>query len=250
MPLCRDPLISQLNSLGFNALRVPRSDYLPAAVLVQQRDGMPSMFGTLADSFEDVIQPSPVIGAAGQFSAATTASYKKKTALKIASEWLKLTATDLSGAFGGAKRVTFRFGDMRILSVPLGAISQILLAAEPTVALLGLAESRIFVITEVLQAKEFLFLAEGESRQAVSLASGAIDPAALKIDGTFDAAKAGSGLLVFKAAEPHTIGFKAYEIEVSGGDLRLRQSPTSSGLSHMASQDRDYVPTIFGELLL
>lgn len=249
MPLCRDPLVAQMNSLGFNALRVPRTDYVPNAVLVQERSGQASLFGTLDTCFDGVVLPGSSISGAGEFAGASTASYKRKTALKIASDWLQ-SATDLSAAFGGAKRITFRFADMRILVAPLSALITSLLDAEPSATLLGLSEARLFVITEVLQAKEFLFLAEGESSQSVAVSGAAIDPATLKIEGNIDAAKAGSGLLVFKAATHHTIGFKAHEIELFGGEFRLIQAAKSTGLSHMTESTKDYLPVLLGDLLL
>lgn len=244
MPLCRDPLVAQLNSMGFNALHVPRTDYVPTTLLVVASGHAPSLFGSLSDAFEAIHPPDPIVAAAGQFSGATTASYRTKMGLRLACDWLGLTPAQLSGALDGAKRMTFRFSDMRLMSVTLAALNKVLMAAEPAAALLTLAASRLFVISEALQAKQFLLFTEGESAKGVSISASAIDALPVQLGVSADVSKAGSGLVVFNAAQYHTIGFKAYEIEMAAGDFRLVPKG-GTGLSHMTSGEDEYSPAVF-----
>lgn len=245
VPLCRDPLVAQLNSMGFNALRVPRSDYVPPALLVRRGGSPPVLWGPLTDGFEAPAPPTPFEAAAGQLSAATTAAYRKSTALRLAADWLGTEPARLSGAFDGVRRITFHIGDMRALSVPLSKLTDYLLAAEPTPALMTLSGSRLFAITEVLQAKGFTLVAENEAMHQAAVA-GSIENLG-GADFTVDSAKAASGVVVFRSTSHHTVGFKAYEIEIAGGLFGLIKSGGSTGLSHLADGEPAYHPVVFDD---
>jgi hypothetical protein len=250
MPLCRDPLVAHLNSLGFNALRIPRTDYVPTTLVFVERGNPPSLLGSFQEGFEQVSPLESTIAAAGQFSGTTTGSYRNKIGLKLACDWLKADPTSLSGALAGARKLTFRFGEMRLMSVSMAALINAIATSEPSPLLCSLAGSRLYVISEVLQAKQFMLLTEGEASKVAAIAVSAISPDRIRADMSIDASKANSGMLVFKAAVHHTIGFKAYEIEIAGGEMRLVPNSGSLGLSHLADVEESYSPTLFDDTVL
>lgn len=250
MPICRDPLVSQLNALGFNALRVPRVDYVPPALLTRASLSEPVLWGTLKAGFDGLSPPEPLESAQGQLSTTATAAYQKNTAIRLVADFLRINPLQLSGAFDGANRISFHLGKLRVLSTPLAKITDFLLAAQPTPALTALSRSRLFVITEVIQVKALTLVAENASMQRAAIAGSAMDPLLPSADITVDAANAMSGVLVFNATVPHTVGFKAHEIELSAGVLGLVASRSSTGLSHLAGDEPTYEPVIFDEFLL
>ncbi|MDX1966426.1 MAG: hypothetical protein SFV23_04575 [Planctomycetaceae bacterium] len=250
MVWCRDPLLAQLNALGFNALRIPRTDYEPCRLLVRQGKVPPSLFGSLTDGFVGVRVPEATVGAAGQLAKAATAKYRRGIGLRMACDWLRATLSSLEAVFDEKSRVSFRFGDMRLLSVPLAALSQAFTDAEPAPALSDVPGARLFVIGEVLQAKEFVMIGEGGSTKGLAASPVAFDPAGPAVEVSIDSSLSHAGVLVFKANKFHTIGFKAFEIELSGGDFRLVPTAPSAGLTHLSEGQPSYEPIVFDEYQL
>lgn len=247
MPRCQDPLITQLNALGFNALRIPRTDYEPTCLLVRQGEAVPVLFGSLDEGFANVSKPEFTIGSVGQLEKGSSAKYQRRLGLKFASDWLRSPLAKLDAMFAATKHISYRFGEMRLLSVSLAVLNQIIIKAEPTTALANVSESRLFLISEVLQAKEFILITEGDSTKAVTAQALALDAIVTNVEGSIDATHSQSGILVFKATKYHSIGFKAYEIEVAGGGFRLAPSGASSALSHMSQDEPSFNPVLFEE---
>jgi hypothetical protein len=206
------------------------------------------MFGSLPDGFINARPPAYEVGSAGQLAKATTAKYRRGIGLKLASDWLSAAPANFGTIFDGTKRISFRFGSMRLLSIPLAVLSRTLADAEPTLALADVFGARLFVISEVLQAKEFLLIAEGDSAQAIALSPLVLDPVGAGVEMSIDSSLAHAGILAFKATKHHSIGFKAYEIELSGGDFRLVPSAASAALSHMTEEEPTFEPVLFDEL--
>ena len=65
-----------------------------------------------------------------------------------------------------------------------------------------------------------------------------------------ETSKASHGLLVFHSREYHSIGFKAYEVELLDGELRLRRSLEGTGFTHMSDHEVPPEPALFGDMLL
>jgi hypothetical protein len=135
MPLCRDPLVANLQAQGFNALRVPRTDYVPGTILFHVRKSLPERFGELGDAFEQA-PPVEVIASsqADHFTGVSTGHYRRHLGLKLAAQGLGLPQATIEAALGGFTRVSFHFAEMRLLSADMASIASILPGAEPTQA--------------------------------------------------------------------------------------------------------------------
>lgn len=251
MPVCRDPLVASLRSQGFNTLRVPRKDYLPGVVLFQpRRDGL-EVFGPFASAFGDAAGLEIAESAQAEaFSGTTTSSYRRGVALKLASTWLGVPEAGLSSLFNGATKLSFRFGELRILTTSLAAVGERLLAAEPTETLLALPESRLFVVHEVLQAKRIFCLNEADRDGSVSMHAKETLTNMAELGFEVEASKASQGLIVFQSREYHTIGFKAYEVEYADGGLHLRRPLDSTGFTHLDDEEAQPEPALFEDPLL
>lgn len=255
MPLCRDPLVSLLNSFGFNALRVPRKDYGPGSVLARSRDGTISLFGRVEDTFdfpkETSLQVTEAL-AGEQFEGATSANYRVSVAAKLLSDWISIATPSLASSFRGAKRISYQVKQTRLLSTSISNILRLLAEAEPTASLLLLNNARLFVIAEVLQAKELLLMAQNDAASTTAFsASLAPGQAGASANFELDTSKEASGVLRFVFKDYHTIGFKAHELEVANGEYRLSSTGKNLGLSHMAITNEEYVPIVFdGEPLI
>jgi hypothetical protein len=256
MPLCHDPLVSLLNSFGFNALRVPRSDYVPGSVLIRSGDGVVSLFGTIKDAFDvsDGVSLEVTKALAGeQFEGANSANYRIGVAAKLLSDWLPIATPSLASGFGGAKRISYQIRKTRLLATSVVSILRLLTDAEPTAVLLLLDRTRLFVVSEVLQTKELVLIAQSNTAGTVAFDASLISgvAAAGTASCELDASKAASGILRFAFGDFHTIGFKAHELEIAEGQYRLSTTGNKPGLSHLAPTDKKYLPIVFdGEPLL
>lgn len=250
MPLCRDPFVANLQAQGFNALRVPRTDYLPGTVLFHVRKSSPERFGDLTDAFIDVPEFKTVVSSqAGHFTGVSTGRYRKNMGLKLVAQWLGMQPAAVEAVLGGFTRVSFHFDQMRLLSIDMASIATALLGAEPTGALLTLPDSRLFIVHEVLQAKQISCLNEVQTQSTASLSASVEAAAAVATKAGFDlnAEKAATGLLVFSSEKYHSIGFKAYEIEVADGDYHLRRPLEASGLTHLTEPDLAWEPVLLDD---
>lgn len=247
MAWCKDPFISQLNAMGFNALRVPRLDYEPCKLLIRGGATAPTLFGSFADGFHGVNPPEFVIGASGQLAHAASGKYRRTLGLKLISDWLTSPIATFASAFSGAKSVSFRFEYLRLLSVPLAQLSQAIFEAEPTNALVDAASARLFVIGEVLQTKELVVVVEGCSANSLDAVAPALQESAAALEVSIDQSHTNAGVLVFRSSKQHSIGFKAYELEIANGGFRLTSSNAAAGLSHLSEGDQQFVPVLFDE---
>lgn len=173
-------------------------------------------------------------------------------AIKMAALWLGVPETMIEAFFGGFKRISFHFAEMRLLSCNLAGIASMLPRAEPTSALLALPDSSLYVVHEVLQAREISILNENENQSSASSSASyeAAARIAAEVGLELNAEKASHGLLVFSSERHHTIGFKAYEIALADGEYRLRAPLGSSGLTHLAEPDLKWEPVLFEEDLV
>ena len=57
-------------------------------------------------------------------------------------------------------------------------------------------------------------------------------------------------MIVFSSKEFHTIGFKAFEIEIADGEYSLRRSLKTSGFTGLDDEESNFQPAFFDGLLL
>lgn len=251
MPLCRDPLVANLKAQGFNTLRVPRTDYVPGTVLFQSRKGLLEYFGGFSSAFDVAVAlPTRTSAQATHFTGISTGRYRRQLGLKIACEWLGVPSGALDATFGKISRVSFHFGEMRLVTTELAAIAAFLDIAEPSLALTALPESRLFIVHEVLQARQISCLNEAEGQAASSFDLDAAKTTASQAGFSVNGEKTSLGLLVFSSDTYHSIGFKAYEIEIAEGAFQLKRALDTAGVPHLTDVDVAWEPVIFDTVLL
>ncbi|HET7436860.1 MAG TPA: hypothetical protein VFN10_19280 [Thermoanaerobaculia bacterium] len=248
MPLCRDPLVTLLNSFNFNAVRVPRNDYRPGSVLVRS-DGSVSLLGAFDEVFSVASKealPVTDAGAVAAFEGATSARYRGAIAARLLAEWFGAGSPSAASSVSGADRISYQIQQTRLLSTTVSAVLRLLADAAPSPALLQLEGARLFVITEVLQAKGLVVSAGRGAAGTLALDASLVPGTSARGTATveLDAGSASSGMLRLTFADYQTIGFKAHEVEIADGDYRL--SPAlKRGLSHMATTPEEYEPIVF-----
>ena len=251
MPICRDPLVANLRAQGFNTLRVPRKDYLPGTVLFQIGGNALEVFGPFSSAFKSGSQVEVSESSkATTFSGTVTSSYRRGMALKLASAWLGVPEAGVRSLFSGATKLSFRFGDLRVLTTSLGMLGEHLAASEASDALMVLHESRLFVVHEVLQAQRIYFVNEVDGDASFGLHVKESLTEMVDLGFQVEASKAAQGLIVFASREYHTIGFKAYEVEIVDGEFHLRRSLESSGFTRMSDEEERYEPALFEDMLV
>lgn len=248
MPICRDPLVAMLNSWGFNALRCPRMDYLPASVLTRTRNSRISFFGAWAEAFTAPEVPVSHQASGMQYDGQTTGRYRSHIGLKLLTDWLGAVTGNLSSAVAGSHRLSFQLRDTRVMTISPAALSNALASAEPTDGLLDVSETRMFLLTDALQVKELVMVVEKEGTSAATMSVEAMPavPAAGPrgtVETNFD--RASEGLVRFRCEKFHTIGYKVCEVEIADGAFRLSPSNRPVFGVQMSNAEERYEPVVF-----
>jgi hypothetical protein len=130
--------------------------------------------------------------------------------IKLAAQWLGVPQAAVEAALGGRlypRQLPFRRN--AAFGVPTRrSIAALLPGGESTEALLALPDSRLFVVHEVLQAKQISCLNEIENQNATSVdvSVDAAAKSAAKAGLELNAEKGSLGLLVFLSKKHQTIG--------------------------------------------
>jgi len=228
---CHDPRLTYLNDLGYNVVRLPRQGINPLGVV--GRDGHSlNYLGTL-DQIWESSNATPVAGHPNPVAAlngAATSDIDLSIGLDILANALSgmfgSTAPSLKFAYKAAKSVQFKFTNVQASSIDPFLIDNFLAAGRlregPFVArFLHDADTKAFVITEILQAKSLSAIAKGDSSAEVSVDV----PAIQSVLGTKVAVSqtdASSAEVSYDGPDYLTFGFKVFEIKMDNQRWRIQ----------------------------
>jgi hypothetical protein len=261
MALCKDPLRTYLNNLGYNVILLPRTGIEPLDVLGKD-GGSIERLGTLAQMWSSSIAapqvdpPQTALGINGQ----KTASLNLDVGLKFLSNVLGAMGAlvpQLSFAYRNARKVEFSFTDVKVAGVDPLALGNHLAAGtlssnNPFVRrYFEDDDTDAFIITEVLKSNSITAKAQTDDSAGVTVDLPAIQAAVgAKVAVTQNSSQTTE--LTYTGDQLLTFGHKVFQIEFSRGSWSIRgQKPSSDvafltpGMMEDDTQLADEEPIVF-----
>lgn len=241
MPVCQDPRLTYINSLGYNVVRLPRTGIKPLGVLGKDNKTI-NYLGTL-DQVWSTSQVPPIPGPPNSVSALNG---QATSDIKL-SVGLNILANALSGMFGGsapslnfaynaAKSVQFKFVDVQTSGIDPFVVGNYLASGDlksgsPFVArFFHDPDTEAFVITEVLQAKSISVVAKKDSGTEVGVDVPTIQ-ATLGAKVSVSATGSASTEVTYAGTEYLTFGFKVFGIGIQNGQWQVHGVQPDAGLA-------------------
>jgi hypothetical protein len=261
MALCKDPLRTYLNNLGYNVILLPRTGIDPLDVLGRD-SGSIERLGKLEQMWSSSVaapDPGPPQTAAG-INGQKTAALNLDVGLKFLSNVLGAMGAvlpQLNFAYKSARKVEFSFTDVRVAKVDPLALGNHLAAGNlssnnPFVRRYFEDEDTdAFIITEVLKSQSITAKAQTDTDVGVAVDVPAIQAAVGAKIGVSQTTSQ-STELTYTGPELLTFGHKVFKVEFNNGSWSVRgQKPASDvafstpGMTEDDSQLSDEEPIVF-----
>lgn len=248
MAFCSDKGVNYLTALGYNVVRIPRTNIAPCDLIGRERDQM--RLGTLNHLVtKPGTLPSLTTAASADISGKSTDKMKIGIGLNILGPIINAlagTTLGIKAAYEKAKFVQFSFEDVTMDSVEPAAIGQFLQNAEidvenPVLKRYVLGKGQLFVIVEALKSKKLTVTSEASLSGGVAVDVPVIQAAASgKLE--VDLSKAASGQVTYTGTKPLVFGFKCMRValikgvldvsDVAPGDISLAMgnAPSADGV--------------------
>lgn len=241
MALCKDPLRTYLNNLGYNVILLPRTGIEPLDILGRDK-GSIERLGALTQMWSSTIAapepglPQTAVGINGQ----KTASLNLDVGLKFLSNVLGAMGAlmpQLNFAYKKATRVEFSFTDVRTIGVDPLVLGNYLSAGtlssnNPFVRrYFDDDETDAFVITEVLKSNSITAKAQADETTGVAVDLPAIQMAVgAKI--AVSQTSSETTELTYTGDQLLTFGHKVFKIEFNDGAWSVRGQKPSSDVAY------------------
>jgi len=233
MPLCKDEAISQLNSLGYDVVRLPRADLQPLDVVIE-RDGQ---FTRLAQLPRLWISESPVPIITEQppgpnLKSVTTSQLKGRFGIQALIDVVKV-GLHLSGKRQSSMRMVAQ--DLIVQSCPFDDILNYVVKGETDPAnaagtIFSDDSNRIWLVIEVIASSKLQIIV-GEGSDAEAAASAAELTKTLSATAEISTATSSGNTIVYSRKTPLVFGFKTAEVIYENGwKLEL---PSPAGKKYM-----------------
>jgi hypothetical protein len=222
---CKDSSITYLKSIGYNVVRIPKSDMHPLQMLIKQNGilkplgNVPSVFTPGAVSPPKIKRNSPVADLNGRHSSDLSAGIGISVLGNIIGA-MGGSKLGLEAKFEKARTLSFEFLDIVEDSISVAELDKFLgdadvNAAGPYVTQLLEADG-VFVVTATIKSKHFTV--EGKQKNKASVA---VDVPEIKeiIGGNIDVDKkvAKSSKITFEGKTPLVFGFQAVQLMYEDG---------------------------------
>jgi hypothetical protein len=229
MAFCSDKGVNYLTALGYNVVRIPRTNVAPRDLIGRDRDQM--RLGTLDQLVTNpgALPPLTTDADAANISGKSTNKMKVGIGLNILGPIVNAlagTTLGIKAAYEKAKSVQFSFEDVTMDSVEPAAVGQFLRSAEidvenPVLKRYVLGKGQLFVIMEALKSKKLTVTSEASSSGGVAVDVPVIQAAASgKLE--VDVSKAASGQVTYTGTKPLVFGFKCMRVALIEGALDVR----------------------------
>jgi hypothetical protein len=229
MAFCSDKGVNYLSALGYNVVRVPRTNVAPLDLIGRARDQM--RIGTL---MQLVTNPGelPALSATGDtasISGKSTDKMKLGVGLNILGPIVNAlagTSIGIQAAYEKASSVQFSFEDVTMDRVDPLAVGQFLRNAvidvdNPVLKHYVLGKGQLYVIMEVLKSNKLTVTSEASSNTGVAIDVPVIESIASgKLE--LDLSKSANGQVKYTGSKPLVFGFKCMRVAVIGGALDVR----------------------------
>jgi hypothetical protein len=244
--ICKDPVLTYLNSSGYNVVRLPRAGIEPLDVL--GRDGKSlEKLGSIAEvwtSSNPAPQPGAPMPVAG-LNGKTTADLDIGVGLKLLAGALSglgaaVGLPTLGLAYKDAKSVQFTIQNAASVSISEFAIGKFLSAGRLdltnpfVVGYFGNEETQEYILMDVLKANSISVTAKDDSGTEIKLDI----PALQNVVGANVNVKVGTSSqreIVYEGSTQITFGFKAFEALFEDGTWKVRGAAATAGLAYGAA---------------
>jgi hypothetical protein len=237
---CTDPVLTYLNELGYNVVRLPRSGIVPLEVIGKRGRENPETLGQIETIWKsETAKPTPAEDTATSVNGGITKSLKLSIGIKLLENILPALGAgtaSVGATYQNASTLKFRFGKPKVLKIDALIVGEYLRSGD-----IDLQNSLTkyflkkdyyaYIITEVLQSNSISVIAEDKLGNGIDVAIPAVGGAA-KGGVTIEKSTATKGALTYKGKEFLTFGYKAFQIAVVDGrwDLERVRSTGSNAL--------------------
>lgn len=255
MALCSDPKITYLNKLGFNVVKVPRSDIAPLHVLGRD-DGQLDDLGQLSSIWTSSIpEPKATFADAVNVNGTSTDDLKLSIGLDILGSILGAMgaqAPKLSAGYSKAKKLQFTFVNVQIERVAPLEVGKYLAhgdldSSSPFAPFFFDHDKEAYVITEVMKSKSVKVTAKDDSGAKIN-----VDLPNIKqivgVNVGVETASSGSSELTYEGKELLGFGFKAYGIAFAKGVWTIHGQSAKGGMAYLTA--REVKPIVFAQGLM
>lgn len=234
---CKDQITSLLGRLGYNVVRHPSSNIKPMDVLGRSKRNT-SILGTLADLIDGPPEPLPNIDPpavaadiVGQQSSAMKARLGAALLASYVGSIGGRIGVDLS--YTNARKVRFEFREVQKLIVSPAKVSRYVDHADlvydsPLFSTYLLGSGRLYILTEVLQARSFTVRYEYSDGVSARVDVPVVQQL-LGADAKIKVDRQGDGALSFLGSEWVTFGFRCFELSIIDGHPTL-SAPADGGV--------------------
>ncbi|MDB5311352.1 MAG: hypothetical protein JWO38_5554 [Gemmataceae bacterium] len=223
---CNDPFVTYLNSIGFNAIRLPRANFKPLQILSKEGKDL-TWLGDVSDVF--VPGPDtrlPAVQAnepAGEFSGRRSGQLKVGLGVSLLGSIIGAMGGSKLGldvAYKQANNITFEFSNVSIDSVAPAQLDKFLGGSDvnPTSVSVGklLDADAVYVVTRVVKSAKFIVEGTNSRGTGVTLSVPAIQ-GAVQGDVKVSAEDAASTRVSYQGKTPLAFGFQAVQLYYENG---------------------------------
>jgi hypothetical protein len=223
---CDDPFVTYLNSIGFNAIRLPRAGFKPLQILSKEGKDL-TWLGDLTDVFvpgPDAKLPQVQADVpAGQFSGKRSGQLKVGLGLSLLGSIIGAmggTKLGLDAAYQQASYITFEFSDVLMDSVAPAQLDKFLGGSDVNPASVSVSKlldsDAVYVVTSVVKSSKFTVDATNARGTSVALSVPAIQ-GAVKGDVKVSADSASAAKITYEGKVPLAFGFQAGQLFYENG---------------------------------
>ncbi len=248
MAVCSDPRITYLNKLGYNVVKVPRSDLEPLHVLGRDNKALDDL-GQLSTIWtSSIAEPKSAVAEATNINGSSTEDLKISVGLDILGSVLGamgVKAPKLSVAYSKAKKLQFTFTNVKIVRVAPLEVGKYLShgdldTSSPFASFFLDHEREAYVVTEVMKSSSIKVTAKDEHGTKVSVdlpdikqivgASASVEPAS-----------SNDSELIYEGKEMLAFGFKVYGISFANGMWTIHGQPAKGGMAYAAAHEPEAI---------
>ena len=245
MAICNDPRITYLNHLGYNVIKLPRTDIHPLDVLVRD-NGQIDDIGELDTIWKSAVpapQPAPPADAVN-INGSHTDNLKLSMGLDILASLLSAMGAKtpkVGASYKRAHSLQFTFVNVQIVRIPPLEVGKYLAHGDldlpnPFSTYFLDHDKQAFVITELLKANSIKVTAKDDHDTGIT-----VDLPNLKqlvgVNVSVAASGANGSEITYQGKEMLAFGFKAYGISHAGGAWTIHGEAAQGGMAYLGAHE-------------
>jgi hypothetical protein len=260
MATCKDKAIDHLNSLGYNAIKLPREGITPLIVLSRDPNtSISSIYGHITDLVAEPMPPLPKVFEnlqAGTISGLRTNKLEFKFGISILNDLLSAIGGKSAGieaVFGKASKIEFEYENVQYDTVMPASVTKFLRGAKPSIDEDFVAQfneqGEAYIIIDVLKSNSFGIRVYQDSNQGIDINIDALKNV-VGLSSKISIEKKVDTKISFNGSQALGFGFKACPIwmETVDGVSRFRLNPnTNQGVALRGSTGASTQPTLEDE---